>query len=78
MAFIPTCLGSVLLSQIGLLVGIDVEILGPLDHTFEDVDEAFQALYAHALLLIRRRPELHVVSTLEVIGNQRPLIYILQ
>lgn len=40
--------------DVGMGVGVDVEVAAPLDHALEDGDEALEALEAQRLLLGRR------------------------
>jgi hypothetical protein len=62
----PGCLG---LTEVGLGVRVDIEVLAPLDLALEDGDEALEALDAHGLLLVGRGPQLHGLATLRDLGQ---------
>ena len=50
-------------------MGVDVEVLAPLDETLEDRDEALEALHAQVLLLVLSGAQLDGLTTLRDLGQ---------
>jgi hypothetical protein len=61
--------GLVVLAQIGLGDGVDVQVSAPLDHALEDADEALEPTDAHALLLVGGGAQFQRLPTLRDFGQ---------
>ena len=52
-----------------LRVGVDVDVPGPLHHTFQDSNQALQSLQSHGFLLVLSGPQLQSSSATGQLGQ---------